>query len=272
MTVSRTYTMPAGINYVESSELIYTDIYLVKREGVQHDRYLSGDPNRRYMYSQAEGRIYFDIAANPPQEKVFVIFKRSSLLPDPPVCVPVTIEDAPLPDAVQNVSYSAAFALGGTAPFTIYIISQPSWATVEVSLFGVVTVMGFPDVAGPETLEFEVTNCGGTVSVSKTFTTIANSENIFFVSGSFSRITSVTGIPFTVTSGGFPVYLSNTAAGVHNDYTGEITVSVTSIIFPRTLRLYKNEVLTESISVTSNGTYSFASGSYVEGDVLKIYL
>jgi hypothetical protein len=269
MTVSRSYTMPVGQNYVESIELIYTDVYMVKRGGVQYDRYYTGDPNRRYIYAPAQGRIYFDISA-PIDEKIFVLFKRT--FADPPFCVPVAVSDSTMPDAVVNVSYSKSFPLSGTPPFELIVINKPSWADVEVSLGGVVTVMGFPDVAGPETLEFEVTNCGPTVAISKMFTTIANTENIFFVSGSFSRITGVTGIPFTVTTGSFPVYLSNTASGIHNDYTGDISVTVSTIIFPRTLRLYKNEVLMESIAVTANGTYTFSSASYLESDVIKIYL
>jgi hypothetical protein len=271
MITSKTYYAQAGLGYIYGPELAFAKVYVVKRGGTGQNRYVAGDPNRTFVHEESTGKIYFpDVFGT--GETVFVIYKTVSTSPDPEVCTPIEIQDTTMPDAIVNVSYSRAFPLTGTEPYFLNVISKPSWATVEISLGGVLTIMGFPDAPGAETLEFEITNCGGTQSVSKMFTTIANTENIFFVSGSFSRITGVTGIPFTVTTGSFPVYLSNTASGVHNDYTGDISVTVSTIIFPRTLRLYKNDVLMQSIAVTANGTYTFSSASYLESDVIKIYL
>jgi hypothetical protein len=268
--------MPAGTNYIGSSDLVYTTVYLVKRDGVQQDKYISGDGNRTFIYTPSEGRIYFSSEANPDGENVFVLFKKTSFIPDPipGVCTGVTIEDSDMPDAVVNVSYSKAFPLNGTAPFTLNVIQKPTWAAAHISLGGVVTVMGFPDVAGPETLEFSVSNCSGITDgpLLKTFTTLANDDNLFISAPSISRITSVTGIPYVISSGSFPVYLSNSIAGIHNDYTGVINVTVSAIIFPKTLRLLKNEVQQEAIAVTSNGSYAFASASYLSTDIIHIIL
>lgn len=276
MIKSKTYNGQAGLNYIQSSDIAFAIIYVVKKEGTQHDKYISGSTDRTYIYQNSLGRINFPTAFAAGGEKVFVIFKTTTgTEPENPpgVCVPVEIEDSEMPDAIVNVSYSKAFPLNGSAPYTLNVIQKPSWAIVHISLGGVVTVMGFPDIAGPETLEFSVSNCGGSApTILHTFTTLANSDNIFISSPSISRITSVADIPFVITGGSFPVYLSSSVSGIHNDYTGIISVAVTNIIFPKTLRLIKNGVQLEGIAVSSNGTYPFASQTYLSTDVIQIIL
>lgn len=273
MIKSKTYNIVG--NYIQASELAYTSIYVVKKDGLQHDLYgtaFGSDPNRVYSYDSAAGKITFGTEG----EKAFVIYKESSPVggPIPGVCIPVTIEDSIMPDAIVNVSYSKSFPLNGAAPFTLNVIQKPSWAAVEISLFGVVTVMGFPDVAGPEVLEFSVSNCGGSTSpLLKTFNTLANSNNLFVSTSSFSRIDSVTGLLYVITGGSFPVSVfSGVLSGIHDAYTGTITASVSSVIFPRSLRLQKNGVTLESIAVSSNGLYVFASQSYLSADIIQIQL
>jgi hypothetical protein len=205
-----------------------------------------------------------------------VLFKKTTFVPDPVpgICTPVTIEDSDMPDAVVNVSYSKSFPLNGTSPFTLNVIQKPTWAAVNISLFGVVTVMGFPDVAGPETLEFSVSNCGGSApTVLHTFDTLANSDNLFIHSYSYSKIQSVSGVSYTITSGSFPVFLpKNTLRGIHNGYIGIIAVVVGTIIFPRLLNLTVNGSLAESIPVPTNGTYYFSSQTYLSTDIIQIIL
>lgn len=276
MIKSKTYNGQAGLNYIQSSDLAFSIVYVVKREGTQYDKYVSGSTERTYIYQNSLGRINFPNNFAAGGEKVFVIFKTTTgTEPENPpgVCVPVEVEDSEMPDAIVNVSYSKAFPLNGSTPFTLNVIQKPSWSQVQVSLFGVVTVMGFPDVAGPETLEFSVSNCGGSApTILHSFTTLANADNIFISAPSISRITSVSDIPFVITGGSFPVYLSNSVSGIHNDYTGIISVAVTGIIFPKTLRLIKNGVQLEAIAVTSNGTKIFGSQTYLTADTIHIIL
>lgn len=274
MTTSKTYLMAAGLNYIQSSDIIYTSVYLVKREGTQYDKYISGDGNRRYIYTPSEGRIYFSTAANTGGEKVYVLFKKTSFItgPIPGVCETVVIEDSVMPNAVVGVSYSHAFPLSGTPPYVLNITNQPSWATVEISLFGVLTIMGFPDVPGSELLELSVTNCGGSVPLSKSFTTLPNSDNLFITSPSISRITNVTVIPYVITGGSYPVSATSSVYGIHNDYTGIITVTTGPIFFPRVLRLQRNGITLETKPVTTSGNYSFASQVYLSTDTINIIL
>lgn len=270
MIKSKTYNIVG--DQIQAPELAYTSIYVVKKDGLQQDRF-GADANRSYVYTPSLGRIIFSTEG----EKAFVIYKETSPVdgPIPGVCIPVTIEDSNMQDAVVNVSYSKAFPLNGSSPYVLNVIQKPLWATVEVSLFGVVTVMGFPDVEGPETLEFSVSNCSGgsSDSVVKTFSTLPNADNIFISVPSVSgRITNVTAISYVITSGSFPVTLVSSVSGIHNDYTGIITVSVASIFFSKTLRLIKNGVQIQSIPVPSNGGYSFTSESYLTADIIQIQL
>lgn len=269
MIKSKTYNIVG--NSIQASELAYTTIYVVKKDGIQQDLYGS-DPNRSYIYTQSTGTITFSTEG----EKAFVIYKETSPIvePIPGVCVPVEVEDSEMPDAIVNVSYSKAFPLNGTEPYTLNVIQKPTWAIVHISLGGVVTVMGFPDVAGPETLEFSVSNCSGSApTVLHTFDTLANADNLFIHGYSYSKIQSVSGIAYVITSGSFPVFLpKNTLRGIHNGYIGIITVVVGTILFPKVLNLSVNGVLVDSIPIPANGSYDFSSQTYLSTDIIQIIL
>lgn len=275
MIKSRTYNGQAGLNYIQNPDLAFAKIYAVKREGIQYDKYVSGSTNRTYIHNASDGKINFVTAFAPGGEKVFVIYKPvSGTEPETPpgVCVPVAVLPSIMSDAVANEPYSHSFLLTGTRPFSLNVIQKPAWSTVTLSLFGRVTIMGTPDIAGPETLDFTVSNCGGSEPVTRNFSTLANSNNIFISSNSFSRITDVTGITYIIMGGAFPVSLVSSVSGIHNDYTGQIFVTVSHIIFPGTLILKKNGVELESKAVPSNGTYDFASQSYLSTDNIQITL
>lgn len=278
MTKSKSYNGLEGTNFIEGSELANTTIYAVKRSGIQYDKYISGSSSRKYIYSSSMGRVVFPEVFNTGGETVFVIYKESSPLidPIPGICIPVVIISGFMPDAVVGVPYYKAFVLNGSTPFFLNVIQKPSWATVSLVPLGIVTVFGFPDVDGPEVLEFSVTNCGGSDSVLESFNTLPNTNNLSVTSTSVSRINSVTGLPYVITSGSFPVSLVTPLSGIHDAYTGTITVNVTisfgPAIFPKDLVLRKNAIHVETINIPSNGTYVFASQSYLSTDVIQIVL
>lgn len=269
MIKSKTYKGQAGLNYIQSPDLAFAIIYVVKREGTQYDKYISGSTNRTYIHQDSLGRINFLNAFAEGGEKIFVIYKEPSTVQE---CVAVAMEDFELPNALVGVNYANGFSVSGTSPVSINVITKPSWATVDILLYSVVVISGFPDVAGAETLEFELTNCGGTVSFLKTFDTLENSNNIFISSASSSKIQDVTGIPYAITSGSFPVYSGNNITGVHNGYTGIISVTVSDIVFPKLLRIDVNGTTHDTESVPSNGTYNFATDTFLNTDIIEITL
>lgn len=271
MTTSKTYLMPAGLNYVESSDILYTTIYVVKREGTQYDKYVSGSANRKYTYTASEGRIYFQTAASENGEKVFVLFKKTSFVPGPipGVCDAVIINSSTLPDAVVDVPYSESFNLSGTAPFNLTINDTPSGLTPSIT-GSVFTLSGTPDTEGPANIDVDITNCEGAHSDSfaQSITVYGPTAN-FFVSNLATAgvaITKVIGLPRSILTGTFPIHYLSGVTGVHADYSGIVTVFVTGIMFPFNLLLYKNAVLLESIPVTTDDSYSFAEQDFLSTD------
>lgn len=273
MIKSKTYNGQAGLNYIQSSDLAFAIVYVVKRTGRQHDKYVSGSTNRTYNYQDSLGRISFDTAFSDGGEKVFVIFKTSTgVEPETPpgVCVPVSITGLRTSQAVVGIEYIKNYYLGGSPPFTLNVTTKPSWATVSMISTTVVKLIGTPTTAGTESIVFSVSNCG-TDDINETFEVLPMTNNFSVSNAFFLTINSVTGITYYITSGHFPVSGIGSVAGIHGDYTGTITVKVSNLsLAPRTLRLKKGIITLETKTVTANGDYTFASQSYLSTDAIFI--
>lgn len=282
MIKSKTYNGQAGLNYIQSPDLAFAKVYVVKREGLQYDKYVTGSTNRTYIHQDSLGRINFLNTFAAGGETVFVIYKPiSGTEPDviPGVCVPVSYTPSVLLDAKVGKPYTRAYLLTGSPPFTLNVIDKPSWATASlytISLFEdyhYVRFSGTPTAEGTEDIDFEVSNCGGPpITVTDSFTVLPAVSNFTVTKPFIGKINSVTGIEYLVTSGSFPMTGVSTLTGVHGDYTGTITVSISNILFPMNLKLIKNGVELESIPIPSNGAYVFASQSYLTDDIIQIQL
>lgn len=268
MINSKTYNIVG--NYIQASELAYTTIYVVKKDGVQHDLY-NTDANRSYIYDSPNGKIIFPTEG----EKAFVIYKETSPVvgPIPGVCEPVAIVSTTMPVGVVGTLYEYTVLLTGSQPRTLSNIVKPSWVEVFPYSLSGVKVSGTPDTETTESVSFDVSNGCGTDSFSQSFNVISGTVN-FFVGGRFftSRINSITGPDYILTSGSLPAVGPTAIEGVHDAYTGTITVIVQGIVFPLTLRLEVNGVLLEAIPVPSDDTYVFASQSYLTTDEISIIL
>lgn len=278
MIRSKSYTGLEGTDYIESNDLVLTDIYSVKRSGVGYDKNAPGDSSRMYIYHPALGRIYFQNEFNAGGEKVFVIFKQTSTtIGDiPGICNPVSIPSQSLKNGIVGRLYNSSLLVSGSSPISHNVDDKPAWAEVTFTIERVLQVTGIPDAAGVYNFEITFNNCGGPETINTSMTVYEATSNLNVATTGFTqRITNITGITYTIISGSFPVRQGTfppTMDAVFDDYTGVINVSVSGITFPKTLYLYKNAVVQEAIPVPSNGTYTFASASYLSTDNLQIIL
>lgn len=278
MIRSKTYQGMAGLNYIEASELALTRVYKVARDGIQHDKNFAGSTTgRTYIHDTSNGRVYFPISFGPSGERVFVKYKETSgvIIPIPGVCNAVVIPATTLPNGIIGVPYSVSIALSGSSPFTLDNIVKPAWATVALS-FNIVNITGTPTTETIETISFDVSNCDGanTESFSESFDVLPVSDVIGITNNSAFGvfITSVTGIPWTLYTGSFPLGYPSSIGGVHSSYTGVISVSITGIVFTYVLKLYKNGSLLQGLLVSSDDTYDFASQTILSSDEIQITL
>lgn len=280
MITSKTYNGISGKNYIQNSELAFATIYVVKRSGIQYDQYVSGSANRTYVHDSSAGKILFPISFDPDNpEKVFVIFKTPSVAPEPEippgVCVPAGfVGDSTLPDGIVGVAYNKTINLSGTQPFTITPGSKPSWMAITNSA-DTISHTGTPDVTGNPLVSYNIGSCGSSVLPFSQNITVYGPTANFYVSNLSTAgvvITKVIGLPRTLLTGTFPIHYLSGVTGVHADYTGIVTVFITGIVFPFTLSLYKNAVLLEAITVTTDDSYSFAEQSFLSADQSVIIL
>ena len=86
-------------------------------------------------------------------------------------CVPASFITTPaIPNGSLAVPYSYTFYLAGDAPFTLNVISKPSWMTITLD-GSLITLTGTPDASGTDIpVEFSVVNCdeANTLSFSDT--------------------------------------------------------------------------------------------------------
>lgn len=273
MITSKTYNMGEGMSFIESPELAFTPVYLVKREGTQHDKYLSGDSNRTYDLDSPLGRVSFPVPANPGGEKVFVLFKKTSPVidPIPGVCVAAGFENS-LPNGILGVPYTASLSLLGTGPFTISSEALPSWMSAAI-VVDTVQFTGTPDATGVAGVTIQVENCDGfPADFTQAISIMPPTINFFFeASGAGVVVGGVENIDLVMV-GTFPIVAPGTASGYHIDFTGAIKVNINSIVFPMNLRLMKNGLQIEFIPVDTAGEYTFSTQTFLEADELKIIL
>lgn len=260
MIRSKTYQGSAGLNYIEASELVFTTVHKVSREGTQYDLFNEGgSSNRTYQYRQSEGRIYFPIAFN-EGEKVFVIYNGSSF-DEGVTCTPASLVYTNLPNGRVGLSYSAYIFFSGTLPFNLSSVSiTNSWATV--SLFGSgVRITGTPDTTGTHTLSFDLENCGTSLPFTETFEVGPEGANmeVINLSSTGASISNVSGLRYTIKSGSFPVNYNQTLTASHGNYLGAVSVNVVNVSFPCTLTIYVDGGAMETINVTSSGIKTFSS-------------
>lgn len=95
-------------------------------------------------------------------------------------CTPVAFTGSNIyPAAVYNQPWNAIVGLSGTAPFTLTNVVKPAWLTLTATASGI-EMSGTPNLAGPFTVSFKVSNCAGVdagINYSQNFT-IGNSVTI----------------------------------------------------------------------------------------------
>lgn len=267
MIKSKTYNIVG--NQIQASELAYTTIYVVKKDGIQQDLYGS-DPNRSYSYEQALGRISFFTSG----EKAFVIYKESSPIVGEVigVCIPPSITSSIMPIGQVGIPYNYSVLLLGSLPRLLENIVKPAWATVAMNGLTSVKVTGTPDTETTETVSFDISNGCGVASFNRSFAVVTDVINFNVFSYLFSSIQSVTGLDYLILSGSYPTSGTVQIQGIHTGYTGTIEVVVDNIAFPLKLRIRRNGALLQTISVPTNGTYTFSSQTYLSTDIIEISL
>lgn len=276
MITSKTYNTTSGLNYIEAPELTLTTVYVVKREGIQYDKYISGTGNRTYIYSPSEGRLYFPVSFG-SGERVFVIYKQTSPVigPIPGICTNIVIPAVELPDALVGVPYSFAILLSGSEPFDFSITSSPGWMSITIS-GNVITMSGTPDVAGTETVQFDVSNCDGVgnQTFSDTMEVIDNTTNFYIsnLSTTGIKITKVIPKYFVIQTGSFPVHYLAGITGAHAGFTADLSVFITGVVFPFQLHLVKNGTILQTLPVTVDDQYTFDEQTFLNTDQVQIVL
>jgi len=283
MIKTRTFTAVNGLDYVQHAELAFATIYIVAREGVEHEPYTAGGPvYRTYIHTVSNGKINFPAIfdGGTGNEKVFVLYKPTggAVPVDPPgVCVAGTIVPITLADAADGQLYLQTITLTGTAPFSLSGITKPAWLTITNS-GNTITLTGTPgpgDVTLSTLIEFTVSNCSGgsTVLFSQEIQVFAAVANFFIQNtANFSvQIIDVFGSFYTVNPGfSFPVNFSQTLEGIQSGTAAAITLDINGIVFPQVITLYKNAVPLESKVVTVNGIESFAAVTFTSSDEMVI--
>jgi hypothetical protein len=276
MIISRTYPTVAGNNFIEDPELVFTDIYKVKKEGLQYDLDYPGATNQRtYIYDSALGRIYWPISFN-PGEKAFVIFKKSSgpVIPQTPVCEAAVIFPVSLADTINGSPYGNNIPITGTPPFVLTNVVKPAWMNLTV-IPGVIQISGFSNVIGAASLSFDLENCDGAVaSYSDTFTVlpaVTTFTIMNMVAGAL--INSLTNLSFVAQTGLIYPPPFQTLTGVHGAFTAPPVIDVTKGPFNFTMTFFINSIPIQAINVTSSGSYTFnLVTSFVEADDIQIQL
>ncbi len=82
-----------------------------------------------------------------------------------PVCVPVGLDDSPLPDGYTSTTYNYTIALSGDGPFVLGSIIKPAWMNISlVEIAGAFSIVfsGIPTADATDLpVSFTVTNCAG---------------------------------------------------------------------------------------------------------------
>lgn len=270
---SKTWPTTAGLNYIQDSELAFATVYSVKREGSGHDIYVSGDTNRKHIFTASTGTIAFPIPFS-AGERVFAIYKPAVSVPDIPPCTAVAepVADT-LHDGIDGQPYSKIIFLSGTQPFVLTGITKPAWMTITNST-NTINLFGTPNVTGTQNVIFDITNCGGSVNFNQSFEVLQAANNFTIqnqVPG--AMITNLQNLDFVATSGLIYPPPFQTMTGVHDAYAGTPIMTVTVGPFPFTLRFFINTIPIQNINVPVNGSYTFnLVTAYTLSDDLLIQL
>lgn len=273
---SKTYNTTAGLNYIEAPELVLTQVYAVKLNGTQYDKYISGDANRTHVYNASEGRIYVPVPFS-LGDRVFVIYEETSPVPAPipGVCTGVTINPVSLPDGLVTVPYSQGIALAGSEPFSLNVNTKPSWMSITLA-GSVVTLSGTPDTEATETVDFDVSNCSGgsTDNFTDIIEVIDNTTNfaITNLAASGVKITKVIPKYWVTQSGAFPVQYGATMLGAHGGFTASLGVFISGVVFQHQVSLIKNGAVLQAFTVEVNDQYTFDEQTFLNTDDVAIIL
>lgn len=270
---SKTWNTTPGLNFIQDSELAFATVYMVTREGLEYDVYVSGDTNRKHIFTASSGTIAFpDPFAS--GERVYALYKPAGSVDPEPVCEAV-IEpvSGSLPDSINGQPYGQILAITGTPPFVITNVTKPAWMNITNS-GNAITFSGVSNVEGVQTVEFDITNCGGTVTYSDTVN-ILPSATTFTIQNQVpgALITNLQNLNFVATSGLIYPPPFQTLTGVHDVYAGTPIITVTIGPFPFTIRFFINSIPIQNISVSASGSYTFTSvTSYNLSDDILIQL
>lgn len=92
-------------------------------------------------------------------------------------CVPVGLSGTNIyPAAVYNQPWNAVVGLTGTTPYTLTNVVKPAWLTLTATATGI-EMSGTPNLGGPFTVSFKVSNCAGVdagVEYSENFAVTSN--------------------------------------------------------------------------------------------------
>lgn len=274
MIKSRSYQTTAGLNYIQSPDLVFATVYAVKREGIEHNKYVSGTTNRTHIHDASAGKISFPTVFT-AGETVFVIYKTPTGSEPDPVCMPGSfLSSTTFFDGLVGVPYNKIIILGGTPPYVVTVVNKPSWMTISNS-FTSISFYGTPDAAiDNDPIQLTVTNCAGFFSMDETITINPTTANVEFRndSGTGAYINSVSGFSYSISSGSFPLNSGSAIIGVHGNFIALISVVVNGVTFPVTLRLVKNGTTIQTKNITSSGTQTFTAVAYLTADDLKIIL
>lgn len=158
------------------------------------------------------------------------------------------------------------------SPVTLY--TNGSFATgltlyVDSSLTEAVTGYSYVVQASTQTI-YDLNSSTGVIGAS---TGLSCSSNTVVITTDLAgtQISNVSGITGFTPTPSFPLSTGGTITGTHSAFTGSITVTFTgSPDFAGNVALQVNDTLIQCINVTTAGSYTFTSRSYLSTDVIAI--
>lgn len=192
-------------------------------------------------------------------------------------CTPVTIDDdIELPDAIEGIDYDFTIALSGTPPFALSNVIKPGWMTLLID--GSELLMGGTpgglDAGTNPTISFTISNCDGAfVDFEDTIHVHQTSQLIIENHSEDLSIEDVTPAFYVIDAGTFPVAPDLVVIALHQGTSGTLSVVVSgSADYPRQLKLYRNNILQNTIDVPAAGTYNLITATFASSVELKIIL
>jgi hypothetical protein len=152
---------------------------------------------------------------------------------------------------------NGAFAVGG-------VLYLDSGLTTPVTGYSYV-------VQNATNIIYNLNGSTGTIGASTGLSCSGNTVVVTMGALSGAQISNVTGIPGFVPSPAFPLNPGGSSSGTHSSFTGVIQIQITGTpMFPGNVSLQVNGILIQCINITTAGTYTFGSRSYLSTDVIQI--